>query len=580
MLSRLPIEESNFLNNTFLRPLYDAVRTALNEDQLLPTSNGKHVPATRGKLARGQKLTELINAKQLSSLFGQQDLEWLDPSITSDQYPTLHRYLVGAKKYALDSDWIVKPLVKAMEVRVEDFAEKLSANFMVEQTDTWVVNFYKFLQEGRGQICSHFRTKPMIRLECGKHVPPFSDDRGTPNSYLPTEVESDLPTVKRALVKDKKVLEFLQELKLQVPDTTDEVMEMVLPRYDDGKSVEVADWERDFKKILAALQCQDEAKLCRLKEKLKVSKWVLVQARSGEALYRVPPSKAYVLTDELGMYFKRGDEARFLADGYFTEDEVEILLSLGVARSPRVTPEASRSDCHVTLANSHSRHKRGLDGFDPGWEVDGLEKALVEPSLDVSAYVWNQIAIRCTHLIRGITESSSQKTFEKARRKEEWSGTGKLLRDTAWLPDGGGRFKKPGHLMLRDLPDQFDQESQQAKRLAEALNMKQPETVKAIDALSGGNDRLKAIFERLSQGDVDDELLDKLDKLLPRPEPVKPPPTFKDAVQSIHRKVRSKGGEEDPPPGGDVQNPDRYVEKLKEDIAQKRREQLVLNCIN
>jgi len=575
LLSRLPLDESEFEKGSFLRPVYDAVRAAIKDEPLLPTNKAKHVPATQGKLARGQKLTELISAKQLSSLFGQEDLEWLNPSITADKYPTLYQYLVGAKQYAWDRDWIVMPLVKAMEVRVEDFAEKLSARFLAEQTDAWVVNFYKFLQEGRGQIYSHFLTKPLIRLESGKHVPPFSDNRSTPNAYLPTEADSDLPTVKRSLVKDKKVLDFLQELKLQVPDSTDEVMETVLPRYEGGKSVEVAVWKRDFKKILAALQCQDPTKLFRLTEKLKISNWVLVQPQSAENLYLVTPGMAYVLTDELGMYFKRDDEARFIADSYFAEEQVETLLSLGVARSPRVTALEPRYDGYVTLADYHGWHKRGLAGFDPEWKVDGLEKALAEPSLDVSAFVWNRIVVPNAHLIRGVIESSSRKTFEGVRRKEEWSGTGELLRDTAWLPDGGGRFRKPGHLMLIDLPDQFDRESPQAKRLAEVLNMKQPETAKAIDALSGGNDRLKAIFERLSQGDLDDELLDKLDKLFPRSEPLKPPPTFKDAVLSIHRKARSKGREGSPPHGGDVKNPDRYVEKLKEDIAQKRREQLV-----
>lgn len=573
LLSRLPIDESEFEKGSFLRPLYDAVRAAIKDEPLLPTNKSKYVPATQAKLARGQKLTELISAKQLSSLFGQESLEWLDPSITADKYPTLYRYLVGAKQYAWDRDWIVKPLAKAVEIRVEDFAEKLSAKFMAEQTDAWVVSFYKFLHEGRGQIYSHFLSRPLIRLESERHVPPFSDNRGTPNAYLPTEADSDLPTVKRSLVKDRSVLEFLQELKLQVPDSTDEVMETVLPRYAGGKSVEVAVWKRDFKKILAALRCQDPGKLFRLTEKLKISTWVLVQAQSEESLYLVPPSAAYVLTDELGMYFKRDEDARFLAVGYFSEEQVEILVSLGVARSPRVTARPPRYDGYVILADYHGWHKRGLAGFDPDWKVDGLEKALAENSVEVSAFVWNQIAVPSAHLVRGIVESSSRKTFEGVHRKEEWSATGEFLRNTPWLPDEARRFRKPGQLMLRDLPEQFDRESPQAKRLSEVLNMKQPETAKAIDAISGGNDRLKGIIERLTQGDLDDDFLDRLDKLFPRREPPKAPATFRDAVQSIHRKQRNKGDEESPVHAGSVTNPDRYEEKLREVIDDQKHNQ-------
>lgn len=38
---------------------------------------------------------------------------------------------------------------------------------------------------------------------------PFNNNGDTPNAYLPVASDSDLPTVKRALVKDKKALEFL-----------------------------------------------------------------------------------------------------------------------------------------------------------------------------------------------------------------------------------------------------------------------------------------------------------------------------------------------------------------------------------
>lgn len=571
LLSRLPLDESKFEKSTFFRPLYEAVRTALKEDPLLPTSRGKHVPAMRAKLARGQKLTELISSKQLSSLYGQEDLEWLDAAITADKYPMLYRYFVGAKQYAWDKDWIVKPLARGMEVRVEDFAEKLSARFMDEQSDAWVLGLYRFLQEGRGQLYSHFVSRPLIRLESGKHVPPVTGTRGTPNAYLPTEADSELPTVKRSLCKDKQVVEFLREMGLSTPDIVDEVIETVLPRYTGNKSVEIKVWKSDFRKILGALEGADIAKRHRLSEKLREATWVLVQPAGKEDLYLVRPDGAYVPSDELHMYFACDEDVRFLAKDYYSDHQVEALVALGVARSPRIKTRAPSYEGHVTLANSHGWHKRGLAGFDPEWAVDGLAKALAEPGLEVSAFVWNRIAVPNARLVRGVIESSSRKTFESPRRKEECSSTGEFLRDTAWLPDRNGGFHKPARLMLSELPPQFDRESPQAKRLAEALAMKQPEAVKAIDALAGGNGRLKGIIERLTQGDLDDDFLDRLDKLFPKAEPIKPPPTFRDAVQAIHRKQRSQGGEGGNVRAGNVQNPVRYEKQLREDIELQKR---------
>lgn len=571
LLSRLALDESKFEKGTFFRPLYDAVRAALKEDALLPTNKAKHVPAMRAKLARGQKLTELISPKQLSSLFGQEDLEWLDAAITADKYPTLYRYLIGAKQYAWDKDWIVKPLVRGMEVRVEDFAEKLNTKFMDEQSDAWVLGLYRFLQEGRGQLYSHFVSRPLIRLESGKHVPPISGHRGTPNAYLPTEADSELPTVKRSLCRDKQVVEFLRELGLSTPDIVDEVIETVLPRYTGGKSVEIKVWKSDFRKILGALEGVDIAKRYRLSEKLKEATWVLVQPAHKEDLYLVRPDSAYVPSGELQMYFARDDEVRFLAKDYYSDQQVEVLVSLGVARSPRIKVRAPSYEGHVTLANYHGWHKRGLASFDPEWAVDGLAKALAEPDLEVSALVWNRIAVPNAHLVRGVIETSSRKTFESSRRKEEWSSTGQFLHETAWLPDRDGEFHKPAGLMLSELPPQFDRDAPQAKRLAEALAMKQPEAVKAIDALVGGNDRLKGIIQRLTQGDLDDDFLDRLDKLFPKTEPAKPPPIFRDAMQAIHRQQRSQGGEGGNERAGNVQNPQRYEKHLREDIEERKR---------
>lgn len=451
-----------------------------------------------------------------------------------------------------------------MEVRVEDFAEKLSAKFMDEQSDAWVLGLYQFLQEGRGQLYSNFTSRALIRLESGKHVAPFAGNSATPNAYLPTEADSELPTVKRSLCKDTQIVEFLRELGLSTPDIVDEVIETVLPRYADGKSVEIKVWKNDFRKILGALEGTG-SKRYRLLEALKGKAWVLVQL-AEKGLCLASPDSAYVPSDELKLYFGSNGEARFLAKDYYSDRQVEVLVALGVARSPRLNVRQASYEGNVTLANYHGLHKRGLAGFDPEWRVDGLEEALTDPDLEVSAFVWNRIAVLHAHLIRGVIEFSSRKTFASSQRKEKWSSTGEFLRDTAWLPDRDGGFHKPAQLLLSELPPQFDRESAQAKHLAEALAMRQPETVKAIDALAGSNDRLKGIIERLTQGDLDDDFLDRLEKFFPRTEPAKPPTTFRDAVQAIHRNQRSQEGDGDGPRAGIVQNPQRYEKKLREDI--------------
>ncbi len=573
MLSRLPLDEERFEKGTFFRPIYEAVRTALKDDSLLPTCKGKHIPAVHAKLALVQKLTELLTSKQLSALFGQENLEWLDAGITAANYPMLHRYLVGKKKYSWGKEWTVMPLVPSMEVRVEDFADKMTAKFMDEQSDEWVLRLYRFLQEGRGQLYRDFTftSKPLIRLESGMHVAPTRGNDGTPNAYLPTEADSELPTVKRSLCKDKQIVAFLQDLGLSTPDIVDEVIENVLPRYTGVKSVEIKDWKNDFRKILAALEDADNKKRDRLLINLKETNWVLVQPAETEDLNFVKPDNAYVPSDEMKRYFAGNEEIRFLAKDYYSDHQVDTLVNLGVARTPRITvrPPAYHGD--VILADSHGNHKRGLKGFDPEWRVDGLAEALTNPKLDVSAFIWNRLALYNAHFVRGMIESSVRNTFEGSHKEEVWSKAGKLMRDMEWLPDREGIFHKPAYLMLTELPSQFERESPQAKILAEALGMKHPEAVKAIDVLANGNDRLRVIFERLTLSPLDDNIMDNVEKALSEREPVKPPAPFRDAMQAIHRKQRLRSMEGEGVGLETVQNPERYAQYLREDIEQQKK---------
>jgi len=569
LLSRLPLDESKFEKGSFFRPLYEAVRVALKEDALLPTTKEKHIPAARAKLARGQRLTELLTSKQLGALFGDEKLEWLNTTITADNYPMLYRYLVGAKQYAWSKDWLFTPLAPDMEVRVEDFAEKLTAEFMECQADTWVQSLYRFLHEGRGQLYMNFTSRPLIRLESGKHVPPFAGNRSAPNAYLPTDADSDLPTVKRTLCNDKRVVEFLRELGLSTPDIADEVIESVLPRYASGKSVAIKVWQSDFRKILGALKGADLAKSYRLTEKLKEVTWILARAAEADDLYLVRADQAYVPSDELKLYFRGNDKVRFLAAGYYTDQQVETVVAHGVARVPRFEVRLPSDEGHVTLAHRRGRHERGLARFDPGWSVDGLETALAVTNAKVSAFVWNRLAVPNSHLIRGQVESSTRQSFESSRKTEEWSEAGEYLRDSAWLPDRGGNFFKPSQLMLADLPGEFDHESAQAMRLAEALGMKQPETVKAIEALAAGDERKRRLIEALARGDLPDDVVDQMEKVLPKAGPVEPPPSFRDAVRAMYR-GQKRQDERDVERPENVRNPHRYETKLREEIDEKR----------
>ena len=116
----------------------------------------------------------------------------------------------------------------------------------------------------------------------------------------------------------------------------------------------------------------------------------------------------------------------------------------------RVTRGIKGHRGHVTIGNWHGWHKRGLDGFDPEWAIEGLAGALQNPTPVRSKLIW-ELLLADFSCICGMVESSTQQSFGNSKRENVISATGRLLMDAAWLPAGGGAYVKPCDISLDEL---------------------------------------------------------------------------------------------------------------------------------
>src|SRR5712691_7578549 len=238
VLSLLPIDHNFFPDGFLFRPLYGKMRETLRTQPLLPTASRGYVSGERAKLARVAWLINAFQLAQLAQLFEIPDLKWLSKDLTVDNYPTLYHFLVGKKahptSYFQRADWIVPPLAPDIEVEAAVIAKKITADFMRNQPDEWVLRFYTHLGGVRGDS-NPFKDRPIIRLEDGKHVVAF-ERNGSPNAFLPVDEEDDravggLPMVKHALIKHEQARKFLDSLGLTMPNIADLVLKKILPKY-------------------------------------------------------------------------------------------------------------------------------------------------------------------------------------------------------------------------------------------------------------------------------------------------------------------------------------------------------------
>ena len=244
----------------------------------------------------------------------------------------------------------------------------------------------------------------------------------------------------------------------------------------------------------------------------------------------------------------------------------ELVNSIG--KGELVKKQIADNQNHVVISNSYGFHRRGLDGFDPNFNIIGITQVLEEPTLKQSNVLWN-LLLNNSECIRGFIESSSRSTYLKSRKTEEFSILGNQLYTSKWIPDKTGTLCKPSELALTDLPEKFDTKSPFAIKVADKLGMKKPEFVQAIDIIAGDDFELKRLIECYqSASNVDKQ---KILKMIPQEILPQPVPLFKDGLKSLCRPQRGKieSSSNESRSNYPLTNPEHYQNKVNQAVEER-----------
>ncbi len=463
-LEALPVDAGRFPPGSMFRPLFDSVREALAGRELIPVAAGGHRAAGQVRLAGGRGLPGLLDPGQLGALYGSGPLFFADESVTETRTPVLWRYL--------------RDEIGIGEVTPGGVVDHLARDFLEVQPDEWVARLYAFLfdhpalwraprldDEPPGAV----RSKPVIRLEDGTHVAPF-DDQGRPAAYLPGPAASGFPTVRRAIADNPAARPFLSALNLPEPDLIAEVLELILPRYRglDVAELDLAQHAADLDRVMRAMDEAAPAQREELLERLRHTDFLIAENAATGKVRLMPPAALYQRTKDLEVYFDGNPEAWFAGDGY--GPWLAQLRAMGVRQAVSVRARAADAFGHVLIVASFGRNERGVDGFDPEAEIDGLDFALRHPGHARSEYVWNVLLVPNRRLVAGVVEMSILPSFGDSRVETVRSAIASAVSSEAWLPGRDGSFRRPAELSLDDLPPTYARD----EGLAQALGMLQP----------------------------------------------------------------------------------------------------------
>jgi hypothetical protein len=471
VLTTLPLEVARFQPGSMFRPLFDAVRAALGREPLIPVAGGSD-GASGGygasgelKLAQGADLPELVDPGQLGALYGADRPAWFaHDSITESHAPVLWRYL--------------REEIGLEEVTPEGVISRVTREFLQAQPDEWISRFYAFLflhsalwrpSRSAGEQPGPARTKPVIRLEDGSHVAPF-DAQDRPAVYLPGPAASSLPTVRRAVADSAAARPFLDALDLAEPDVIAEVLQIILPRYRglDLGELDPVQHDADLECVVRALDEAGAGQRQELLEQVGETDFLIGEnAATGEQRLMRPP-RLYQRTKDLEVYFDGNPDAWFAADGY--GPWLVQLRGMGVRPGVDVRARTPNQHGYIMITVEFGRNERGLDGFDPDAQIDGLNFALSHPSHARSEYVWNVLLAPNRRLVAGVVETSVLQSFSDSSQEAVLSAIGEAAKREAWLPGRDEAFHRPGELSLDDLPPTYTRDD----GLAHALHMLQP----------------------------------------------------------------------------------------------------------
>lgn len=449
-LQCLPLDREKFPQDSRFGPMFDVVQRAFLKEALLPTYDGRYVTAHQAKLARTQELRELFSPEQAAALFDSEAAAWLSGDITQDKAPEIRQYLMRE----LDID----------EITPTKLVPSLSKKFLESQHDEWVLRLYEFLNGQEAALRRRLDTVPLIRLDDGTHVVGY--ENGQARAFLPSDITTGFPTVRRAVCATSEALNFLSSLRITKPDPVDDVIRNVLPKYrEEEMNVEDVDYAEDIGRILAAFNTDSVIQKEKIRAALKETTFVMVIDAGDGKGYVSKPDEIYIATDRLKQLFA-GVSGVFIVDDTYDclrgENIRELLESCGALRYPRPieAPNALTRDEKLELRRQTGYEATSgandlvvdwlLQGFDN--LIDLLPKLSAEQRAERGRLLWESLGDLEERRGRGVFDGVYTWSHYGERKTPPFHAAFvRRMNKAAWISDANGELVPPGLVVFETL---------------------------------------------------------------------------------------------------------------------------------
>jgi hypothetical protein len=446
----LPLDRSKFPEGAMFAPIFEAVRTAMLTEPLLPRFDGGFVSAAEAKLARTQELRQLFEPHQVAELFDSQASAWLTGDITADREPEIRQYLLHE--------------LNVTEVTPATAIPRLSQSFLQAQSDEWISRLYEFLNGQGAALRRVMDSIPLVRLEDGTHVVARED--GKPKAFLPSDIETDFPVVRRSVCSSTESRAFLVSLGITEPDPVDDVIWTVLPRYREERvDVDDATYAADIARILAAFRTDSMVQRVKLIAALRASSFVMVVDTGDGEGYVSKPQDIYIATERLKQLFAEVPGIFIVDDSYdclrgeAVRDLLEACGALRYLRPEEVPNALSHEEKRELRRRTGYADTSGINDRVVDWALQGMD-SLIEylPTLspemrsERARLIWESLGDLEERRGRGVFEGAYTWTHRGERKTPPFPAAFlRNLTNSAWVPDANGELVRPELVVFETL---------------------------------------------------------------------------------------------------------------------------------
>lgn len=511
-LNQLPLDYKIDENKIVYWSFFNAVKEEfLAGGKYLPTMFKNNFQAVQDvAIVRGRELTSLISSvTDLQIIFEKK--YWMDTKITVDKTPELYYYFTNQ--------------LNIKEYTPDDFARKVTDDFFITKTDSWMIKFYEFLngkqeslwRSGTKKDQGVLRQKAIIRLSNGEHSKPF-DENDKPIVYLPLK-KQDLAytTVSSKVLQSKGAMGFIKDkLGIREPNLFDNIKNHIIPLY--KTSVVKVSQKKHLEHFQLILDVFSNSKdnfkneIVELLRDEEIKFIHSVNAMTGDKSYQ-NYQDVYLPSELLKQYFSFSENIYFINTDVYKNLDQEILDAFLKKCDVKNYPWLIINKLELSAKQKENlRIKHCNDPSITTWrgeeiednKLEGLENIILKKNLskENSIIIW-KILLKC------IENKSDRSSFFKA--KYTWTyryeytakfrnSILKVLQETNWLYINDDDVpKKPGEILLKDLDKSYQTDSDESFFLIENLKFQTEAEKELLGQLPEERKKLFSQFEAIEK---------------------------------------------------------------------------------